>query len=611
MGGGGLVPLSRAICCRPCLPGELPKPYHGNSTARPVAVVSLGCHASTGKQFRALSCEQSGSSFVTGFSQAERVASVAYDEYYPVGQVECCTPAVLLSSGEVWQLKRCDCATSSSKDCGGTNTDRLLWGFSQWRVTSGGEYIPVAPLECCGLCLGDKIHDRTNCEDLNFCSNNGICTLGACECFEGYGGSDCSVRTGGGDEGAGVPWWGTLLIVAGSIAFISGSSIAMRLAFATIRAHAAGGGGGGGAGQGLDAADPNGLSRPLLLALDDEGSAGSHDTDEQDLTGFCEDSDSCGGGGGGGGGGGSGTGGHPHYGQGSGAPRSHSAAARVQRRRHEAGGAGRRGEGGPGRGGGAGAVGVGSPVPSSLSNSEAIIFQMDDVAQLTPPNGGPEPISEQPEAEHAAQLAEAQVAVQRPHLAPIVLPSMADDPTPSAALAHTGQTTPRYGHGPQDAAAASGGASQRNSQDASPLLSSGLPPAAVATASLPSPQRTAGAGAVEESAFGVAATAGEAAGLLLRAGSGSLVHAAAAAEAAPVPIGPSLGVGGGAAAQPALCLPMVLSLPMVRSTSLSRSQYSLHNGWLDQQLHAERQPPEGEPQQAWSDAGSGASGQLG
>ena len=37
---------------------------------------------------------------------------------------------------------------------------------------------------------------------------------------------------------------------------------------------------------GSAAADASAVSRPLLLAgLDDEGSAGSHDTDEQDLTG--------------------------------------------------------------------------------------------------------------------------------------------------------------------------------------------------------------------------------------------------------------------------------------------------------------------------------------
>lgn len=42
-----------------------------------------------------------------------------------------------------------------------------------------------------------------------------------------------------------------------------------------------------------------------------------------------------------------------------------------------------------------------SPGPSSLSNSDAIMFQMDDVAQQTPPVSArtPEPIIEQPEGE--------------------------------------------------------------------------------------------------------------------------------------------------------------------------------------------------------------------
>ncbi len=96
----------------------------------------------------------------------------------------------------------------------------------------------MAPLECCGLCLGDKIHDKTNCEDLNYCSNNGICTLGACECFEGYTGPDCSVHSGGGgggDEPYGIPWWATLLVVAGSACVLSCSSIAVRYAFYTVR----------------------------------------------------------------------------------------------------------------------------------------------------------------------------------------------------------------------------------------------------------------------------------------------------------------------------------------------------------------------------------------
>ncbi|GFR48419.1 hypothetical protein Agub_g10314, partial [Astrephomene gubernaculifera] len=140
-------------------------------------------------------------------------------------------------------------------------------------------------------------------------------------------------------------------------------------------------------------------------------------------------------------------------------------------------------------------------------------------------------------------------------------------------------------------------------------------------------------------------------GGIVRTASGRLAQAAAAAEAAPVAMGPlpapavllaellGAGTGGGAVAaaaaapaagaggdgggegggeglggeggsggQATLALPHVLQ----SLSSLSRSNYSLQNGWLDEQLTAERHPPDGELLHvAWSDAGSVASMQLG
>ncbi len=61
------MPLSHAICCRPCLPSELPKtaaPIAPDANA--VAVMSIGCHASSGSGPWALKCEEQGSSVVTG-----------------------------------------------------------------------------------------------------------------------------------------------------------------------------------------------------------------------------------------------------------------------------------------------------------------------------------------------------------------------------------------------------------------------------------------------------------------------------------------------------------------------------------------------------------------
>ena len=49
--GGGLVPLSHAICCRPCLPEELPDSGGRISPdEKGVAIVSIGCHAATGER---------------------------------------------------------------------------------------------------------------------------------------------------------------------------------------------------------------------------------------------------------------------------------------------------------------------------------------------------------------------------------------------------------------------------------------------------------------------------------------------------------------------------------------------------------------------------------
>ena len=71
-----------------------------------------------------------------GWSKSMRV-SFSLDAYYPLGPVDCCTPAVLLSSGDAWELERCDCVLSDDVSCGGMEHHLLLEGFA------GGRWVPL------------------------------------------------------------------------------------------------------------------------------------------------------------------------------------------------------------------------------------------------------------------------------------------------------------------------------------------------------------------------------------------------------------------------------------------------------------------------------------
>lgn len=61
------MPLSHAICCRPCLPQALPDSGGAlPAGANAVAVISVGCHGSSAQGAAALRCEAAGNSFVSG-----------------------------------------------------------------------------------------------------------------------------------------------------------------------------------------------------------------------------------------------------------------------------------------------------------------------------------------------------------------------------------------------------------------------------------------------------------------------------------------------------------------------------------------------------------------
>ena len=67
-GGGSLSHLQQAGGADPtsAAPSAAAAAVHNDGSRLPVAVISIGCHPSSGSSFRALQCEEDGASFVTG-----------------------------------------------------------------------------------------------------------------------------------------------------------------------------------------------------------------------------------------------------------------------------------------------------------------------------------------------------------------------------------------------------------------------------------------------------------------------------------------------------------------------------------------------------------------
>jgi len=63
---------------------------------------------------------------------------------------------------------------------------------SLYRMTRAGQFVPIAPANCCKMCLSDIVRPIDECADLNMCSGHGMCVTAACECMPGWSGADCS-----------------------------------------------------------------------------------------------------------------------------------------------------------------------------------------------------------------------------------------------------------------------------------------------------------------------------------------------------------------------------------------------------------------------------------
>lgn len=120
------VPVNGIQCCRPSIPPSmtslLPEDVY------PVSIVSIGCHISNNKDTFDLSCEQDRQSLVSGF--VDSVSTGKSDQLViPAKGVSCCTPVLLLSTGDAWELELCNWETSSDPGHIQCGSNKLLWGF--------------------------------------------------------------------------------------------------------------------------------------------------------------------------------------------------------------------------------------------------------------------------------------------------------------------------------------------------------------------------------------------------------------------------------------------------------------------------------------------------
>jgi len=199
------VPEAKAMCCNVSLPTAAQLPASAKAILPPdtvpEAIISVGCHRSPD-----MKCEEGNvgdRSLVAAFVDADHPENNP-NNYYPVNPPVCCTPVLLMSNGQAWELFRCNCVSNLEDiQCGAKSTDRFLLGYRGWQ--NEGKLIPFAPSRCCQLCIGGAPYDMSQCADMKHCNGKGVCVAGTCMCKSGWAGADCneaSGRSAGSDQ-----WW--------------------------------------------------------------------------------------------------------------------------------------------------------------------------------------------------------------------------------------------------------------------------------------------------------------------------------------------------------------------------------------------------------------------
>lgn len=238
---GSQVPVSRALCTSPALSVQ----------QTTVFARSVNCGSSR-LQSRGSSLVCPPQQFLFGFEDWK--ANFVQNRLLPLGPVRCCT-LQLQELDAIYDVEPCKCITAAvsgamSRATGGglssstsssrnavtcPGKDQLIVGFPLSRYGFENRPLPTSPTKCCEACVTKKrMRDDRRCMiEFNNCSGNGRCAYGACVCFEGFSGDDCSYRTAGHGGSASERWWSDVSPIV-LVILVTGAGLSLGVVIANL-----------------------------------------------------------------------------------------------------------------------------------------------------------------------------------------------------------------------------------------------------------------------------------------------------------------------------------------------------------------------------------------
>jgi len=236
---GSQVPVSRALCTTPALSVQQPSVF-----AR-----SINCGSSR-PQSRGSSLVCPSGQFLFGFEDWR--ANFVKDRLLPVGPVRCCNMQ-LQQLDALYDVEPCKCITASTVTGGNSRSggagifsssknavtcprkDQLIVGFPLSRYGFDNRPLPTSPTKCCEACVTKKRYrnDQQCMIEFNNCSGNGRCEYGACVCFRGYSGTDCSYKEGSRSGGGASRWWTDVSPIV-LVILVTGAGLSLGVVIANL-----------------------------------------------------------------------------------------------------------------------------------------------------------------------------------------------------------------------------------------------------------------------------------------------------------------------------------------------------------------------------------------